>query len=691
MTLSDISIKKPVFAWMLMAAMILFGWIGFTRMGVSQLPDVDFPMVNVSISFEGAAPEVMETEVADVVEDAVMTIQGVKEVSSTSRHGNTNVSIEFELNRDIDVALQEVQTKIAQAQRQLPREIDPPIITKTNPEDQPIMWISLSGEKPIKELMEYTRDHLKDQFTTVSGVGEVFLGGFIEPNLRIWMDLDEMNRRELVVDDVVQAIQTEHAEAPAGRIETGKEELNVRVMGEATSIEEFQNIIIPGRRGAPIWQTFRIKDVADVEDGLADIRRISRVMGKPAVGLGIRKQRGANAVKVARLVKKKIEEVRKDLPSGMNLAINFDATQFIEDATRELSFNLILSALLTSLVCWLFLGSWSSTLNILLAIPTSVIGSFFILYTLGFTLNTFTLLGLTLAIGIVVDDAILVLENIVRYHDQGFSRIKASLLGAREITFAALASSVAILAIFVPVIFMKGIMGKFFFQFGVTMSVAVLLSLVEALTFAPMRCSQFLESGRETWIGSHMNRWTENLARFYHGILGWCLANRWKVVSLSLAIFVGSLSLTKTLKKEFVPSQDQSRFMLRLQTPLGSSLEITDAVFKKAEAMVMQRPEVARYFGAIGGFGGGEVNTGIMFVTLKPPKDRPRAENKKRAVSQLEVSSALRKEISTIPGLKRAVAQDLSLAGFTSHRGFPIEFTLRGADWDKLGELSETF
>ncbi|MBI1979413.1 MAG: efflux RND transporter permease subunit, partial [Elusimicrobia bacterium] len=203
MTLSDISIKKPVFAWMLMAAMILFGWIGFTRMGVSQLPDVDFPMVNVSISFEGAAPEVMETEVADVVEDAVMTIQGVKEVSSTSRHGNTNVSIEFELNRDIDVALQEVQTKIAQAQRQLPREIDPPIITKTNPEDQPIMWISLSGEKPIKELMEYTRDHLKDQFTTVSGVGEVFLGGFIEPNLRVWMDLDEMNRRELVVDDVV--------------------------------------------------------------------------------------------------------------------------------------------------------------------------------------------------------------------------------------------------------------------------------------------------------------------------------------------------------------------------------------------------------------------------------------------------------------------------------------------------------
>ncbi|MBI3013283.1 MAG: efflux RND transporter permease subunit, partial [Elusimicrobia bacterium] len=310
----------------------------------------------------------------------------------------------------------------------------------------------------------------------------------------------------------------------------------------ATSIEEFQNIIIPGRRGAPIWQIFRIKDVADVEDGLADIRRISRVMGKPAVGLGIRKQRGANAVKVARLVKKKIEEVRKDLPSGMNLAINFDATQFIEDATRELSFNLILSALLTSLVCWLFLGSWSSTLNILLAIPTSVIGSFFILYTLGFTLNTFTLLGLTLAIGIVVDDAILVLENIVRYHDQGFSRIKASLLGAREITFAALASSVAILAIFVPVIFMKGIMGKFFFQFGVTMSVAVLLSLVEALTFAPMRCSQFLESGRETWIGSHMNRWTENLARFYHGILGWCLTNRWKVVSLSLAIFVGSLS-----------------------------------------------------------------------------------------------------------------------------------------------------
>lgn len=447
MTLSDLSIKNPVFAWMLMIGLIAFGLIGFNRMGVSQLPDVDFPVLAVNVTWEGAAPEVMETEVTDAIEDAVMSVQGIKEVSSVSRQGSATITIEFELNRDIDVALQEVQTKIAQAQRTLPKEMDPPIITKSNPEDQPIMFLALGGQRDRRYLMQFTRDQLKDRFTTVPGVGEVFLGGYVEPNLRVWLDADKLRKNEVTVDDVAAAIDAQHAEVPAGRIETGSQELNVRVLGEAANVDEFSRLIIPARSGAPIYRTIRIGDVATVEDGLADVRRISRANGKSAVGLGIRKQRGANAVEVAKAVRARMEEIKKDLPPGLELGVNFDSTRFVSQSIHEMVQTLVLAAIFTSLVCWVFLGSFSSAMNVVLAIPTSIVGAFLILYFCGFTLNTFTLLGLSLCIGIVVDDAIMVLENIVRHREKGLSRIKAAIVGAREITFAAMAATVAILAI----------------------------------------------------------------------------------------------------------------------------------------------------------------------------------------------------------------------------------------------------
>jgi hydrophobe/amphiphile efflux-1 (HAE1) family protein len=688
-TLSDLSIKNPVFAWMLMAGLIVFGWIGFSNMGVSMLPDVDFPVVTVAVTLEGAAPEVMETEVADVIEDAVMSVQGVREVSSTSRQGSTTVTVEFELNRNIDLALQDVQTKIAQAQKNLPHEIDPPVVTKTNPEDQPILWLGLSGDRPLKDLMEYTHDFLKDQFTSVAGVGDIQLGGYIDPNLRVWLDAGKLNERQLTVDDVISAIQQQHAEQPAGYIDTGRHELNVRVMGEAASPQEFSKIVIPGRAGSPIWRTFRIGDVATVEDSLADVRRISRNGGKPAVGIGIRKQRGANAVAVAQAVKKRVAQLQKALPHGMRLRPVNDTTRFIEESTHELNFTLVLSALLTGVVCWAFLGSWSSTMNVLLAIPTSIVGAFIILYFMGFTLNTFTLLGLSLAIGIVVDDAIMVLENIVRYHESGMPRVQAALVGAREITFPAMAASVAILAIFLPVVFMKGIVGKFLYQFGVTMSVAVLLSLLEALTLAPMRCSQFLDSGRNTWIGRHMESLLDRVTEGYRAVLSRCLDHRWKVIGGALLVFAVSLTLTKTLKKEFVPAQDQSMFLVRIQTPLGSSIGFTDDVMKQAEAWAMAQPQIKDYYAAIGGFGGGEVNTAIMFVTMKPYGERPPVAGGRRRPTQQEYIPVVRKALTAIPGVQRAVVQDLSLAGFTSQRGFPVEFTIRGPDWDKLAGFSD--
>jgi len=691
MTLSDTAIKNPVFAWMLMVGLIIFGWIGFERMGISMLPDVDFPLVTVTVTLEGAAPEVMETEVADPIEDAVMSVQGIKEVSSSSRQGQSTITVEFNLDRDIDLALQDVQTKIAQAQRNLPKEIDPPVVTKTNPEDNPILWFALTAkDHPLKDMMNYTHDYAKDQFTTVAGVGEVVLGGYIEPNLRVWLDADKMRQRELTVDDVIKTIQTQHQEVPAGYIDTGAQELNVRVMGEAASPEEFVKIIIPKREGGGrIWNTIRIADVGSVEDGLNDIRAISRNGGIPCVGLGIKKQRGANAVAVARAAKKRAEELKKTLPPGFDLRVAYDSTKFIEESTHELNFTLILSALLTAAVCYFFLGSWSSTLNVLLAIPTSIVGSFIILYFMGFTLNTFTLLGLSLAIGIVVDDAIMVLENIVRHREEGEAKVHAALVGAREITFAALAASIAILAIFVPVIFMKGIIGKFFYQFGITMTAAVLLSLLEALTIAPMRCSQFLDVGHTSRISQPVDRFMNWLTAKYRDLLERCLNHRWLVIAGALVFFFISMSLGKVIKKEFVPAQDQGNFLVSIQTPIGSSIGFTDNVMKQCETFMSKRPEVVNFYTAIGGFTGGQVTTGIQFVTLQDAKVRAIAPGNTHPLSQGDMITLVRKEFSKIPGVERAIVQDLSLSGFSASRGFPIEFTLRGPDWDTLAKLSD--
>jgi HAE1 family hydrophobic/amphiphilic exporter-1 len=620
-----------------------------------------------------------------------MTVQGVKELSSTSKQGSTTITIEFNLNKDIDIALQEVQTKLAQAQRNLPSGIDPPVISKSNPEDQPIMWLAFKGDRPFREMIDFAKGHLKDKFTTAPGVSEVILGGYLEPNLRVWLNNQKMIDRDLTVQDIINTIQTQHTEVPAGRIENPKQELNVRMLGEAATVNEFTRMIIQGRSGSPIWRTFRLGDVGRVEDGLDDIRRISRSGQKPTIGLGIRKQRGTNAVEVARGVKKRAAEIQKILPKGTSLEVVFDTTKFIEESTHELNTTLVLSAILTSIVCWLFLGSFSSALNVILAIPTSILGTFIFLHLFNFTLNTFTLLGLSLVIGIVVDDAIMVLENIVRHREMGESKMKAALVGAREITFAAAAASVAILAIFAPIVFMDGIMGKFFFQFGMTISVAVAISLLEALTLAPMRCSQFLQVGASNAIALWMEHSLENLSKSYHKILVACLNRRGLVLIGAFAFFFISIMLVKTLNKEFVPAQDQGRFLVRLQTKLGSSITFTDGVFKATEAKLVTLPGVEKYFAAVGGFGGGDVNTGFMFITMKSIDDRPDmvSGNKKIKVTQKMLMGMTRKALMQIPGVEKAIVQDLSLAGFSAQRGFPVEFNLRGPDWDQLGSLSE--
>lgn len=689
MNLSEIAIKRPVFAWMLMLGMMFFGAICFKDLGIGNMPDVDFPVLTVSVTWEGAAPEVMETDVADIIEDAVTGVEGLKEISSTTRQGSTEILLDFDLGRNIDAALQEVQSKLSQAQQRLPKDIDPPIIQKMNPEDQPIIWLALSTTAPVRTLMEYVDKNVKDRFKTIPGVGEVFLGGYVDPNLRVWIDTKKLDAYQLTVQDVIDAIQNEHLEIPAGKLETATREANVRVMGEAHTPEEFEKIMINFRSGQPMYRPIALKEVAAIENGLADVRRVTRTMGDTSIGLGIRKQRGYNSVAVAHAVRARMAEVQKNLPEGYAIDVNFDSTQYIEDTVDELKFNLLLSALLTSLVCWFFLGSWTSTTNILLAIPTSILATFMVLKFANFTLNTFTLLGLTLSIGIVVDDAIMVLENIVRHREMGLSQKDAALKGAKEIGLAAVVATTAIVAIFLPVAFMKGIIGQFFLQFGITISVAVLFSLIEALTFAPMRCSQYLEVGeRKTWVGRNFDKWIKSMSSVYGRMLNGVIRFKALIFIASIVFFIATLTVVPKIRKELIPPQDQSAFMARIKTPTGSSLAYTDALFKQAEAIAQSRPEVRRYLSLVGGFTGGEVNTGVMFFSLHKPKDRPIDPKTGRRATQDELMTFMRTELNKIPDLK-AYFQDLSMRGFAAQRGYPIEFTVRGPDLDRLADLSK--
>jgi hydrophobe/amphiphile efflux-1 (HAE1) family protein len=676
MSLTEACIKKPVLAWMIMAATIVFGVVAAQRIGISQFPDVDFPTINISVTWEGASPEAVESDIIEPIEEAVTQVEGVTSITSNARQGSGSITVELDLSRNVDLALQDVQTKVSQAQGRLPRDVDPPVISKNNPEDQPIMWVGVSGPFSQQVVSDYARYRVKEKLQTVPGVGEVMLGGLLERNVRIWVDARKLDALGLTVTDVSTALQREHVELPAGRIETEAREVNVRVMGEALDLETLRNIVVREQGGQPIY----LHDVALVEDGFEDVRRSARVNGEPAQGLGIKKQRGANAVAVAQGVRAELDKMRKDLPEGMQLGINFDSTQFIEESVHEIEFELLLACILTAFVCWVFLGSLSSTLNVVLAIPMSLLGTVAVIYFLGFTLNTFTLLGLALAVGIVVDDAIMVLENIFRHAEEGKDRVRAAREGTAEITFAALAATVAVVAIFLPVIFMKGVIGKFFLQFGVTLCVAVLLSYVEAITLAPARCAQLLKTSREGRgrVGQAVDRAFEKLERGYGRALGWGLKRPWWVLGGAAALLVVSVFVFRALPSEFVPSQDQSRLMVRMQTAVGSNLQETDRLFRRAEAFAASRPEVVRVFGVVGGFGGG-VNTGIMFVTLKPPEER---------MPQSEFQQLLRRELNSYPGL-RAVVQDPSQSGFTAQRGFPVEFSVRGSEWDRLVEASQ--
>jgi hydrophobe/amphiphile efflux-1 (HAE1) family protein len=682
MNLVEISLKRTVFAWILMTGLIAFGAIAFTRLGVSQLPDVDFPIVTVSVNFEGAAPEIVEAELVDEIEARLLSIEGIKEMRSSVRQGSGSVRLDFDIDRNVDVVLQEVQTALSQIR--YPLGVDPPVVRKQNPEEDPIMFMALTGEgKSLRDLIVFADQFLLDQFRFLPNIGEVSVAGFSERNLRVWPHLEKLRQLDLTILDVIDAIKTQHIEAAAGQYVEKDRELRVRWLGEAYDVETFKNLRIMRRGGATVQDArFKIGDVADVEDGLSDIRRMARIEGKTAVSISVRKQRGSNEVDLADAVLAKVEELKKSLPEGYELTprVNFTkSTKAVVDVTKE---KLVFAAVVTIFVCFLFLGSWQAALNILFSIPTSIIGSFLVIYFFGFTLNLFTLLALTLAVSIVVDDAIMLLENIVRHYRMGKTPYQAAFDGAMEIIPAAVAATLAVIAVFAPVIFMSGITGKFFFQFGVAMSGAVLLSLLEAVTITPMRAAAFMSASPKV---SKFERWLdhlfENLAHKYRNLLAPTLRHSVIVVTVAMALFAVSLLLIRQVKKEFVPPQDQNLILLAGQLPPGTSLEVTSATATKVEEVVKAIPEVEGYLLSIGGGPGvSSVNGIFMPITLKPREERD--------VTHFEVMDRIRAGMKDIKGF-RANLRDISTRGLTSGRQFPLSFNLTGPDLNVLDEKSQ--
>ncbi len=681
MNLIALSIRRPVFAWVLMASLIIFGSIFFNRLGVSQMPDVDFPVLTVSVNYEGASPEVVESELIDPIEQQLLSVEGIKEMRSSVRQGSGSVTLEFDINRDVNVKLQEVQSALSQMR--MPDGVDPPVVNKRNPEEQPIMFLGVSTSRPMRETISWVENELLDQFRFLPGAGEVSVGGFSQRNLRIWPKLEKLKEADLTVTDILDAIDSQHQETAAGQFTSERRELRVRWLGEVASPEEMGNVRILRRGGQVIHNSpYRIRDVAAVEDGLSDVRRMARVNGKEAISILVKKQRGGNEVLLAQAVRKTIESLKGKIPEGYEVQTNIDFTRSTEAVVSTTKEKLWIAAIVTIVICFLFLGSWQAALNILFSIPTSIIGTFIIVYFSGFTLNLFSLLALTLAVSIVVDDAIMLLENIVRHHRMGKPAAQAAYDGAMEILPAATAATMAVVAVFLPVIFMEGVTGKFFFQFGVTMSAAVLLSLLEAVTITPMRAAALLsQEAKISPLEQRIDHTLEGWAARYRSWLERALQNSKQVVFGSLALFVASIFLAKAVKNEFVPAQDQDVIMMSGQTPPGTSLQATFEKAVEVEELVRKSPHVKSLFFSVGAGGpNSEVNQFTLPVYLHPKKER--------TLSHTEIMDVLRKELKAVSGV-RVTMRDMSSRGLTAGRMYPLSFNLKGPDLEVLRTKAE--
>ena len=691
MWLADTSVKRPVFATMVIMALVVLGVVSYPSIGVDLFPRVDFPIVTITTTLKGASPDVMDVDVTDRIEGAVNTINGVKGITSISTESGARTTIEFVLERNIDQAVQDVREKVSGIRSKLPADIDEPRIAKVDPDASPILFMNLSGERSVRDLSTYADEVLKEQLQRINGVGDVIFYGLRLRQVRIWLDAARMQAYQVSPSDVILALKRENIELPGGRIETQTKEYTVRIKGEFAKIPDFNDLIISYYKGAPV----RVRNIGRAEDGMEERRSLSRFNGIPAIGMAIQKQSGTNTVEVANRVKLEREKINQTLPPGMKLNIAMDQSLFIVRSIDEVQFHLIVGSLFAILAVFIFLRNVRTTLISAVALPVSVISTFALISAFGFTFNNMTMLALSLSVGLLIDDAIIVIENIHRHVEEGMEPREAATFGTSEIGLAVMATTFAIVGIFLPVAFMKGIIGRFFLQFALTIVFAVLVSLLVSFTLTPMMASIFLKSHKKSMpnpmaanpagggngktkknigarISDYLEHYYKKLEEFYRKVLVFTLGYRKTVLVGALVIFILSLVLTKYIGKEFIPPEDQGVFMVRMEAPIDYSVDQVEKYFGKTEKLIADIPDVKSVY-YVQGYGG-YANRALMIIGLKPKAQR---EN-----SQEDIKKIARVKLRQIPGIKVS-AEDVSVVG-GGQRQVPIQYSIRGQDLTAL-------
>lgn len=680
MRLADLSIRRPILATVATVALVVFGLLGYARMPVRELPDVDFPIVSVVTVLPGASPEVVETEVTEVLEEEIASIEGIRTITSESTDQVSQITVEFNLDRGIDVASQDVRDKVARVRDSLPEDAEEPQVSKLDIDAQAIMWIALTapGRSEV-ELTDYADTVIKERLQILPGVGSIIIGGERRPAVRITLDRTRLEARSVGVADVVRALRDENVELPSGRIESQNREFTVKTEGNFSSPEAFNDLIIDYRDGRPV----RIRDVGTAAPGVENERTLARFNRMPTAGLGILKQSDANTVAVADEVGAAIERLRPELPPGWSLEVAFDGSRFIRASLAEVQETLFIAAVLVFLSIFIFLRNIQSTLIPSIAMPVSAIASFAVMDALGFSVNTLTLLAVTLLLGVLVDDAIIVLENVYRHMENGESAVVAAQRGTEEVAFAAIATTIALVAVFVPVAFLRGVTGRFFYEFGLTVAVAIAFSTFVALSLTPMLCARYLKIGHRSASVSRLQRLLDategpltTLTQQYGRTLEWALGHRWIVFTGALAAFALLAVLTGLVGKDFLPQDDRGSFAAVLETPEGSTLAYHDRYQRQVEDILTGTPEIRSYFSvvAISSTGRGAVNRGMIFVRMTDRHERRR--------SQQEVMQDLRQRLEQVSGARTFLMTFNAITRGSSSK--PLSLVLQHPDFEKL-------
>ena len=664
MTLPELSIRRHVLALMLNAVLVLFGWIAYERIGMDRLPYVELPVVSVYTSFDGANPAVIDASVTNVIESAVNSVPGIEHIQSSSSPGVSRIDITFVLEKDVDVAFNEVQAKVNQVLRRLPDDTDPPVVAKVETNASSIVWLGLGGDRTQQQLNQYAFNVIKKKLETINGVGEVRLGGRRDRTIRVNLVPARMAALDVTASDVAAAFGREHVQLAGGFLTGTMTEHLVKLDLEFHNVDELAKMIVVHRDGLPV----RLRDIAEVEDGLEDYRQLARRDGERTVGIGISKVANANTVKIVEEIERRLaSEILPALPAGMTLGIVSNDAIFIQELISTLKHHLIEGTLLAALVVFVFLRSFRSTIIIATAIPVSLFGAIAVMYFSGFTFNSITMLALLLLIGVVVDDAIVVLENIYRHREKiDPNPMSAAINGSREVVFAVLASTLALVSIFAPVIFISGVLGQFLRSFAVVVSVGIVVSWFVSLTLTPMLCSRFLQVSR---THGRLYNWFERpfraLDSAYRAALDLALRHRFIVVVAAALAFSTSFWFFGQIGKAFAPDTDEAKFYVNFRAPLGSSMDYTDGKLYEVEALIAKHPEIANRFSLIGFGSAGQVNQGRVIVRLVPKDQRKR--------SQQQIIAEVRRDLAKLTGIRASVAGPSLVGG---GRGESLQFAL---------------